>query len=336
MVQDGTTGNDAFMSIIIPVYNVHSYLPCLFRNLQEQDLTDTEVLFIDDGSTDGSGDELDHLAAGTGFTVIHQDNAGVAAARNHGLDTARGEYLCFIDPDDAISERYIHNLRECARTSRADLLITDWRKITNGLPQPSYLTDTDFPDSPAVQRVITEILQSGRILGSLWAKAFSARLFEDNRFPEQRTSSDYLPTLTAISNATNIRYVPDAVYEYTSDRPTSLQNNQRVQDIRDSTSVHEQTASLIRTRYPELSALLRFDLLNSDQQACIHICRSSAISDTDKKTLFNHYRKPIMHEIPYLLKRKGSLKYKLIMISIALGYYPTNWLLRAAEYHTQG
>lgn len=165
------------ISVIIPVYNVRTFLPELFENLKGQNLTHTEVLFIDDGSADGSSEELDRLAKGTDFIVIHQENSGVAAARNHALDIAHGEYLCFIDPDDRISINYLQVLKQVAHDNHPDLIITDWRKVVNGVQQPLYLAPIDFPQFPTTQLVLTEILSSGRIIGSLWAKLFSAKLF---------------------------------------------------------------------------------------------------------------------------------------------------------------
>ncbi len=315
------------ISVIIPVYNVRTFLPELFENLKGQNLTHTEVLFIDDGSADGSSEELDRLAKGTDFIVIHQENSGVAAARNHALDIAHGEYLCFIDPDDRISINYLQVLKQVAHDNHPDLIITDWRKVVNGVQQPLYLAPIDFPQFPTTQLVLTEILSSGRIIGSLWAKLFSAKLFQDNRFPIQRTSSDYASVLSAICKAHHICYAPGIFYAYTADRATSLQNNQKPQDIRDSAQVHEKTAQLIRKEYPALANLLRIDLLNSAQQACIHICRSRAIKSDERKALFRHYRKPIMHDLIYLMKRSGSLKYKMIMLCIAVGYYPTYFML---------
>lgn len=333
------TKDSIVISIIIPIYNTCTYLPALFTNLKEQNLANTEVILIDDGSTDGSSDELDRLSKGTDFIVIHQANAGVAAARNHALDIACGEYLCFIDPDDSISLDYIQHLRMTAISTHADLLITDWRKFINNIPQPLYLADADFPQYPTNQRVLTEILSTGLIIGSLWAKLFSAKLFEGNRFPEQRTSSDYLPVITAICRARSIEYVPGIFYGYTSDRANSLQNNQRAQDIHDSAHVHELTAQLLRDTYPELTNLLKMDQLNSAQQACMHICRSQALSSSERKSLFKYYRRPIAKSIGYLLKRKGSIKYKALMISIAFGYNVTNFTqmaygtLRNALHH---
>lgn len=90
-------------SIIIPVYNVAAYLRECLDSVLGQSFADWEVICVDDGSTDGSGAILDEYAArDERFRIIHQPNAGVSAARNAGLETARGEWLWFVDADDAV------------------------------------------------------------------------------------------------------------------------------------------------------------------------------------------------------------------------------------------
>ena len=91
-----------FFSIIIPVYNVAPYLRECLDSVLAQTFTDWEAICVDDGSTDGSGAILDEYAAkDKRFNVIHQTNAGVGAARNAALDAAQGEYVWFVDGDDA-------------------------------------------------------------------------------------------------------------------------------------------------------------------------------------------------------------------------------------------
>lgn len=89
----------------------------IIEELKRQENDAMEVVCIDDGSADGSPAVLDAIDD-PHFVVIHQANAGVAAARNHGLDVARGEYLCFIDPDDHISDGYITALTNAAEAGR--------------------------------------------------------------------------------------------------------------------------------------------------------------------------------------------------------------------------
>lgn len=102
-----------FFSIIVPVYNVAPYLRECLDSVLSQTFTDWECLCVDDGSTDGSGAILDEYAAkAPRFRVFHQPNAGVSAARNLALDNAKGEWVWFVDGDDAIARCALQLLHE--------------------------------------------------------------------------------------------------------------------------------------------------------------------------------------------------------------------------------
>ena len=92
------------VSIIVPVYNVESYLAQCLDSLIEQTLTDIEILCLDDGSTDGSPELLDAYAAKDArIRALYRENCGVAETRNVGVGLARGEYILFVDSDDYIA-----------------------------------------------------------------------------------------------------------------------------------------------------------------------------------------------------------------------------------------
>ncbi len=89
------------VSVIIPVYNVKPYLERCVQSVMRQTFKDVEILLVDDGSTDGSGEVCDHLATSqTNIIVIHQKNQGLSGARNTGISRAKGEYVIFLDSDD--------------------------------------------------------------------------------------------------------------------------------------------------------------------------------------------------------------------------------------------
>lgn len=89
------------VSVIIPIYNVKSYLERCIKSVQNQSFKDLEMILIDDGSTDGSEELADQLAAfDSRIHVIHQKNQGISGARNTGLRAAKGEYVVFLDSDD--------------------------------------------------------------------------------------------------------------------------------------------------------------------------------------------------------------------------------------------
>lgn len=94
------------VSVVVPVYNAEPYLRECLDSLFGQTLKEIEIIAVDDGSTDGSGKILDEFAArDRRLKVIHQENAGVSAARNRGIKAARGRYLTFVDADDRIDRQ---------------------------------------------------------------------------------------------------------------------------------------------------------------------------------------------------------------------------------------
>lgn len=114
------------VSIIVPVYNVAPYLRDCLCGLLTQRFRDFEVLLIDDGSTDGSGQLCDELAEkDSRVVVLHQKNGGVCSARNRGIDEARGEFLVFVDADDVVTGDYLEHLMD----SDADLVLTGVHKF---------------------------------------------------------------------------------------------------------------------------------------------------------------------------------------------------------------
>ena len=99
-------------SVIVPVYKVEQYLGRCIASVLAQTFADLELILIDDGSPDESGAICDRFAAEDDrIIVIHQKNRGVSAARNAGLDIARGKYIVFVDSDDAVEENYLECMR---------------------------------------------------------------------------------------------------------------------------------------------------------------------------------------------------------------------------------
>ena len=99
------------ISVIIPVYNVEKYLPKCIDSILAQTFTNFELLLINDGSKDSSGTICDEYAAkDSRVKVFHIPNGGAGIARNYGIDKAKGEWICFIDSDDWVTETYIEDM----------------------------------------------------------------------------------------------------------------------------------------------------------------------------------------------------------------------------------
>jgi glycosyltransferase involved in cell wall biosynthesis len=119
------TVSDPLVSVVIPVYNSMPYLTETLQSVLAQDLERFEVIVVDDGSTDGSGEELDRFAkAEDRLVVIHQPNSGwPGAPRNRGLERARGEFVFFMDSDDTIAPHALSAMTAMARERGADVVI---------------------------------------------------------------------------------------------------------------------------------------------------------------------------------------------------------------------
>ena len=117
------------VSIIVPVYQVKNYVGECVESLLRQTYTNLEILLVDDGSTDGSGAICDEYARGDNrIRVIHQENQGLSAARNAGLDQAAGEYVAFVDSDDAVWPDYIETLYDLADRYQADIAVCAYER----------------------------------------------------------------------------------------------------------------------------------------------------------------------------------------------------------------
>lgn len=127
------TQGTPLVSIIVPVYQVKEYIRECVESLLAQTYTNLEVLLVDDGSTDGSGEICDGYAVkDSRVRVVHQENQGLSAARNTGIAHAKGECLAFVDSDDVVRNEFIETLYELLGKYQADIAACAYVKCLSG------------------------------------------------------------------------------------------------------------------------------------------------------------------------------------------------------------
>lgn len=166
-------------SIIIPIYNAEATLKRCLDSLLTQNYPDAELLLINDGSTDRS-EEICRDYAGRFPNVIccSQPNAGVSAARNLGLDHARGTYILFVDSDDYVEPDYFAKLDCILQDGNTEMVFFSYRLVGDGTSL-RLMPETVALDKKSSIRYISSFLRK-RSKGALWAKVFLRRIVEEN------------------------------------------------------------------------------------------------------------------------------------------------------------
>ncbi len=140
------------ISIIIPVYNAEKTLKDTVNSVLQQDFTDWEIIFVNDGSTDASGTLCDeYVANDSRFRVIHQQNGGVSSARNIGISCARGKYIVFMDADDAIAPGCFSKIYSLIEQHNADIAIGTMEIIDMCTGERKY-TECQLPYEQTIDR----------------------------------------------------------------------------------------------------------------------------------------------------------------------------------------
>lgn len=241
------------VSIIIPIYNVERYLQECLDSVAGQTYDNLEIILVDDGATDSSGDICDRYAAvDPRVRVIHQTNAGAAAAKNRGLNMATGDYITFIDSDDWVEKTWIETMLSTAKAAGADLVECGVRK--------EYVGSTEVmandPGEYTPQAYLAQYFQ--RWTNSIfWEKLFVRQLTESVRFrTERRCIDDEFYTYKIISNATKIIRIPDPLYHYRQRASSAVRSDaNRRQITDDAMELRPERYEWIKTRFPDLKRL---------------------------------------------------------------------------------
>ena len=180
------------ITVIIPVYNVAPCLAACIDSVLAQSYADIELLLVDDGSTDGSGDICDDYACRDArVTVLHQENAGPAAARNAALDVAQGEFVAFIDSDDVVHRDYLAVLHRYITASPDIDIVQSPYQIVPASMRSRYDTERlsaslptryDQCELSGDQALLAMLYQQGTANSSP-CKLFRRSLFDGMRFP---------------------------------------------------------------------------------------------------------------------------------------------------------
>lgn len=273
------------ISVIVPVYKVEKYVSRCVTSLMAQSYRNLEIILVDDGSPDRSGDMCDSLAAqDERIIVIHKTNGGLSDARNAGIEAAKGDYLFFLDSDDAIHEETLEILWENLKGNQADISVCDYLAYFEGTAIEKALPEQNIQkmsNIEALQKIFDPAYGVQMVICT--NKLYKKNLWENIRFPVGKIHEDEFTTYKLIYKAKTIIYTDLKLYYYLQ-RSDSITGTGKIsgQHFQALDAFSERTAFFEREGLKELASL-------SNQQSLNHMIiayqKASAEPDNDKAML---------------------------------------------------
>ena len=306
-------------SIVIPVYNAADDLPNCLQSVFRQSLQDWEILLCDDGSTDGvTGALCDSYSEQNPekIRVIHRKNGGPGAARNTGVDAARGEYICFLDSDDHLAPDALKKLSQRITETHADLIELGFYTERDGV------TTEAFPPAAPADKTVTlaEMPTLMFSAASPWRRIYRREFFMNAavRFPEGvLIAEDLRLTLRLLPLAESITAVPDCLYYYV-DRPGSIsrqgdpsRNRQLICAIDDITEWY-QSQGFYSQYQSELTRLAVEHLMLACSVRVLRADPDSPLLEEIRDYMESHF--PGYAENPYVLQLSRAQKLALRLL----------------------
>ncbi|MBQ8317529.1 MAG: glycosyltransferase [Lachnospiraceae bacterium] len=207
------------VSIIVAIYKSEKFLRKLLDSIMEQTYDNLEVILVDDGSPDLSGQICDeYVARDSRFNVIHQDNAGTCSARNAGIEKVTGEYLLIIDGDDWLEKDYVEYLLNLAVTTNSDMAMTD--KVFTTLDRIQVEKDSIevWSSEKASASIIYPIIPIGP-----WNKIYRTKMINDNnlRFSVKWSGEGLYFSCMAAQFSNQVCVGSRKIYNYRLNNPNS-------------------------------------------------------------------------------------------------------------------
>jgi len=306
------------ISIIVPVYNVEKYLPRCVKSLINQTYENIEIILINDGSPDNCPQICENYARNfKNIKLIHQENLGLSAARNAGIDIANGEFLTFVDSDDYIHKNFLEILKNHIDENSVLLSMSSYLKVND---LTSYLGEINtkntqlkvYNDAQAMEMLIND-----QSTCTAWGKLYQKDLFKDIRYPLNKLMEDMFVIPELFKNAKLIAIDNQPLYFYNQEGVSITRSDfsYRKMDLIEATKLWKNQTEL---NYPFLveKATMHYyaTILNILQPL-------SNMNDKFGILKYQFYRKEVLTNYKQIIKSKYTTrnnKIKILLLKLNL------------------
>lgn len=222
------------VSVIVPIYNAQRYLHRCIKSILEQDYTNFELILVDDGSTDMSGEICEkYKLVDSRIQVIHKSNEGVSVARNIGIDLAKGEFITFVDADDWIDSSYLSSLLK--KICGYDIVISSFTDVyESNTPKRDYNKELNCPlvTKDAIFESFVDDCIEGKIYTYLiWGKLYRKSIIGQVRFSNLKYSEDALFFRSIVNKGARINFVENHGYYYYINKEGATSDRSKATEI---------------------------------------------------------------------------------------------------------
>lgn len=294
---------DKTVSIIVPVYNVEKYLDECARSLVGQTYSNLEIILVDDASPDRCGEICDRWAqADSRIRVIHKKNGGAASARNAGIDAATGDYICFVDSDDAVDPEYIRHFVQTLEANRADAAVCGFYFWSQSGVEAC--TGETAPGLYRCEEYMLRFLKDWSC-SLLWNKLFKREAIGNIRMEEGHKVDDEYFTYQVCMNCKLVAVSDRCLYRYRLRASSVMQDMAAVQEkiMLDRIQYNVDRYRNVSAKMPKLEAAYFVHTLDTLTRYWHHSKDMPAAQQEIRRWVGNH--------IPGILRMRTSARCKL-------------------------
>jgi glycosyltransferase involved in cell wall biosynthesis len=222
------------VSVIVPVYNTAPYLVRCVDSILAQTHTNLEIILVNDGSTDESGQICDKYALlDERITVIHKENGGLSSARNAGLDVANGEWIGFVDSDDWVIPEMYERLLVAANSENADITLCGFSYVDERgqiLKKNTFKKKAKYTKKEAYNYLASDLAVLYVVAVN---KLYKKNIFDNIRYPQGRLHEDEFIIHHLIKESNYIVTIPDTLYMYVQRNGSITNSHYTIQRLLD-------------------------------------------------------------------------------------------------------
>ena len=229
VMSDSVMYSQSLISIIVPIYNVENYLRMCLDSIEHQTYSNIEVLLINDGSPDSSGEICqEYVARDSRFHYFEKENGGLSDARNYGIERSNGKYLTFIDSDDWVELTYIDDMYQAALKNDSEIVVSNYTQFD--VKENYYLVhvwDDYYEETYEGKELINRLpLLERRDYSFMtsWGILFSRSLFDNIQFPKGKLIEDGRTNYKLFAKSSRSTYINKPLYMYRIGREGSIIN----------------------------------------------------------------------------------------------------------------